>query len=137
MATETQRTSTRFPGVVAYFSVSDTKAATALYEKAFGAKLIDRQEVPDGRAVHCHLEVNGGPLMLNDAFPDHGHPLLPSQNFVLHISVDDPKAWWKRAVDAGLEIVVPLDVAFWGDMYGQLRDSFGQTWGIVGPASAG
>ena len=133
MATETAQSSV-LPGVIAYFQVNDSKAATAFYEKAFGAKLVDRKENPDGRAIHCHVEINGGPLMFNDPFPEYGHPLQPSQNFVLHLAVDDPKSWWKRAVDSGLEVVVPLEVAFWGDYYGQLRDPFGISWGIVGPA---
>jgi PhnB protein len=30
---------------------------------------------------------------------------------------------------------MPFEVAFWGDLYGQLRDRFGVKWGIVGPAS--
>ena len=40
------------PGVIAYFTVSDSKAATAFYEKAFGARLIDRRE-NRGRAIHA------------------------------------------------------------------------------------
>jgi uncharacterized glyoxalase superfamily protein PhnB len=50
------------PGVIAYFTVSDTKAATAFYEKAFGATLKDRRELPDGRSMHVHVEINGGAM---------------------------------------------------------------------------
>jgi PhnB protein len=122
------------PGVIAYFTVSDTKAATAFYEKAFAAKLIDRRETPDGRSMHVHVEINGGAMMFNDPFPEHGHPYVPIQNVVLHLIVDDADKWWKRATDAGAEMAMPLEVAFWGDKYGQLKDPFGVTWGIVGPA---
>jgi PhnB protein len=122
------------PGVVAYFTVSDSKAATAFYEKAFGARLIDRRETPDGRSMHVHVEINGGAMMFNDPFPEHGTPDEPKKNVTLHVIVDDADAWWKRATDAGAEVVAPLEVAFWGDKYGQLKDPFGVTWGIVGPA---
>ena len=124
------------PGVIPYFTVSDTKAATAFYEKAFGAKLIDRREMPDSRSMHVHVEINGGAMMFNDPFPEHGTKDEPPQNIVLHLIVDDPDKWWKRATDAGLEVLVPLEVAFWGDKYGQVKDRFGVTWGIVGPAKA-
>jgi PhnB protein len=122
------------PGVIAYFTVSDTKAATAFYEKAFGAKLIDRRETPDGRSMHVHVEINDGAMMFNDPFPEHGMGAEPPQNIVLHLIVDDADSWWKRATGAGSKVVVPLEVAFWGDKYGQLKDPFGVTWGIVGPA---
>ncbi len=49
--------------------------------------------------------------------------------------VDDAQAWWSRAVEAGAEIVMPLDVQFWGDLYGQLRDPFGVTWALNQPAA--
>lgn len=135
MATETAQSSA-LPGVIAYFQVSDAKAAAAFYEKAFNAKLVDQKPTPDGRLMHCHVEINGGALMFSDPFPEHGMGLKPTDSFVLHLAVKDPKAWWRRAVDAGLEVVMPLEVAFWGDLYGQLRDPFGIAWGIVGPANA-
>ena len=122
------------PGVVAYFTVSDSKAATAFYEKAFGARLIDRRETPDGRSMHVHVEINGGAMMFNDPFPEHGAPDEPKKNVTLHVIVDDADAWWKRATDAGAEVVTPLEVAFWGDKYGQVKDPYGVSWGIVGPA---
>ncbi|MEQ1941135.1 VOC family protein [Mesorhizobium sp. VNQ89] len=125
---------TRIPGVIAYFTVSDSKAATAFYEKAFGAKLVDRREGDDGRSMHVHVEINGGAMFFNDPFPEHGVIAEPAKNVTLHIVVDDADALWKRAVAAGGEVTMPLEVAFWGDKYGQLKDPFGVTWGIVGPA---
>ncbi len=119
------------PGVIAYFTVSDTKAATAFYERAFGAKLIDRRETPDGRSMHVHVEINGGAMMFNDPFPEHGMGDEPPQNIVLHLVVDDADRWWKRAVDAGVEVTLPLEVAFWGDKYGQVKDPFGESSGVL------
>lgn len=43
------------------------------------------------------------------------------------------RAWWDRALAAGLEVVMPLEVQFWGDRYGALKDPFGVTWSIGGP----
>ena len=61
-----EKKSPSIPGVIAYFTVSDSKAATAFYDKAFGAKLIDRRETPDGRSMHVHVEITGGSMMFND-----------------------------------------------------------------------
>ena len=52
--------------------------------------------------------------------------------YVLHLQVDDPKAWWQRAVDAGCTVTMPLDVQFWGDRYGQVKDPFDIVWSIGG-----
>ena len=43
-------------------------------------------------------------------------------------------AWWKRAVEAGAEVVMPLQEMFWGDRYGQLRDPFGVLWAMGAPS---
>ncbi|WP_274628591.1 VOC family protein [Arvimicrobium flavum] len=57
--------------------------------------------------------------------------LQPTQNVVMHLVVDDAGPWWKRAMDAGFEIAMPLELAFWGDFYGQMKDKFGITWAVV------
>ena len=79
--------------------------AADFYEKAFGANEVMRMPPDDkGRYLHIHLVINGGSVMLADAFPDHGHPLETPGAFMLHLQVDDVDAWWKRAVDAGAEV---------------------------------
>jgi PhnB protein len=118
-------------GIAPYLSVSDASKAAEFYVKAFGATEAFRYPPDDkGRYLHIHLYVNGGSLMLSDPFPDHGHPHQPAQGYTLHMRVDDVDAWWKRAVDAGAEVVLPLQRMFWGDRYGQLRDPFGVLWSM-------
>ncbi len=98
------------PGVIAYLNVEDADAAAAFYVRAFGAKEEDRKLAQDGkRLIHCHLTINGGALMLNDPFPEFGHPWKPPEGFVLHLVVDDADFWWKRAVEAGAEVTMPLE----------------------------
>jgi PhnB protein len=71
--------------------------------------------------------------MLCDAYPEYGHPFQTPQGSTLHMKVDDVEASWKRAVDAGCEIVLELQDMFWGDRYGQLRDPFGFLWSMGMP----
>jgi len=121
-------------GVVPYLGVSDAAAAADFYVRAFGAREAFRYPPDDkGRYMHIHLYINGGSLMLSDPFPEYGHPHKAPQGYTVHMKVDDIDAAWQRAVDAGAEIVMPLEQQFWGDRYGQLRDPFGVMWSMGAP----
>ena len=121
-------------GVVAYLQVDGAMKAAEFYRRAFGAELAVAHPVDDrGRTMHAHLYVNGSSVMLGDAYPEHGHPLVPPQGFQLLLAVDDIDAWWQRAVAAGATVVMPVADMFWGDRYGQLRDPFGIVWGMNQP----
>jgi PhnB protein len=119
-------------GVVPYLTLPNASAAAEVYKEAFGAEEVARQYAQDGkRLMHCHLYINGGSLMLSDFFPEYGHPEQKPQAFALHLQVEDADSWWERAMRSGMAVVMPLAVQFWGDRYGQLRDSFGVTWSIA------
>lgn len=118
-------------GITPYLLVRDANAASEFYQKAFGAREVARAAGDDGvRLIHCHLVINGDSLMLNDPMPEYGYPLVAPEGYTLHLQVDDVDAWWKRAVDAGCEIKMPLDLQFWGDRYGAVVDPFGVRWSI-------
>jgi hypothetical protein len=34
-------------------------------------------------------------------------------------------------VDAGAEVIMPVEDCFWGDRYGILRDPFGHRWSVA------
>jgi uncharacterized glyoxalase superfamily protein PhnB len=142
-ATTTQRAEV-LGGIVPYLSVDGATKAAEFYDRAFGAKEVARHPVDQqGRTMHIHLHImhihlhiNGASLMLGDVFPEHGHPYQAPQAFNLLLAVADVDVWWKRAVDAGAEVVLPLQVMFWGDRYGQLRDPFGVMWSFNAPVEA-
>lgn len=118
-------------GVVPHINVEGASEASEFYQRAFAAQEISRQLAQDGkRLMHCHLLVNGGSLMLSDCFPEFGITNKPSPCFTMHLEVDDADAWWKRAVDAGAEVTMPLARQFWGVRYGKLRDPFGVNWSL-------
>jgi uncharacterized glyoxalase superfamily protein PhnB len=54
----------------------------------------------------------------------------------LHLTAENIDSWWKRAVDTGCEVVMPLDVMFWGDRWGSLSDPFGVAWAMNAPVSS-
>ena len=122
-------------GVIPYLTVVGAAKAIDFYKTAFAAIEHDRRPTEDGRLMHGHLEINNGSLMLSDAFPEHGYPHQPSTSFTMTLMVEDAQLWWDRAVAAGCEIRMPLDVQFWGDTYGQLTDPFGVGWAVNQPAA--
>lgn len=118
-------------GPCPYLSVSNAAQAAEFYAKALGATEVMRMPPDDkGRYMHIHLVINGGSLMLADAFPEHGAPLEKPAAFILHLQVDDVDAAFDKAVKAGGTVVLPVQDMFWGDRYGQFRDPFGVLWSM-------
>jgi PhnB protein len=121
-------------GVVAYLILDGAMKAAEFYRRAFGAEIAAAHPVDDkGRTMHIHLYINGGSLMLSDAYPEHGAAYQTPQGFSLTLSVGDIDAWWKRATEAGATVTMPVTKMFWGDRYGQLRDPFGVAWAMNEP----
>lgn len=118
-------------GVVPYLQVDGAAKASDYYVRAFGATEVLRHPLDEqGRTMHIHLHLNGGSIMLSDAYPEHGVSLETPGGYTLHLQVTDIDTAWKRAVEAGCEILLPLQLMFWGDRYGQLRDPFGVRWSM-------
>jgi PhnB protein len=118
-------------GVVAYLNVDGAIKAADFYQRALGAEIAASHPTDDkGRTMHVHLYINNSSVMLCDFYPEHGHPPQKPQAFTMTLMVNDIDAWWRRAVDAGAEVVMPIADMFWGARYGQFRDPFGVTWAL-------
>jgi PhnB protein len=129
-----------FAPLAPYLRVRGAKKAIDFYKKAFGAQVRMTMEAEDKkRLMHADLIINGGELMLADEFAEFGPPLTRAPDNAktttvsIHLQVDDADKWWKRALDAGAQVAMPLADQFWGDRYGQIRDPFGHVWAIASP----
>ncbi|VVT23236.1 VOC family protein [Rhizobium sp. EC-SD404] len=132
--TNPQEWTASIPGVIPYLASKDASAAIDFYKKAFAATEDSRMLMDDGkRIMHCQLTINDGKFMLGDAMPEYGYPWVEPQGTTLTLAVMNAREWWDRATAAGCTVVMPFEVAFWGDLYGQLKDPFGHMWAIVGP----
>jgi PhnB protein len=122
-------------GVVPYLTVNGAVKAAEFYRQAFAAEVATIYP-PDeqGRTMHAHLYINGGSVMMSDAYPEHGHELKEPAAFTVMLPVADADAWFDRAIAAGCTAIMPVADMFWGDRYGQLKDPFGVIWAINGPA---
>lgn len=126
-------------GLTPYLQVDGALKVAEFYREAFGAEmayLVPPDE--QGRTMHVHLYVNGSSLMLSDAYPDYGQPHQPAAGYTLqlHLTPAEIDQWWQRAVDAGCTVEMPLQVMFWGDRWGSLRDPFGVAWAMNAAAKA-
>jgi PhnB protein len=125
-----------FPGVTPQLTVADAQAAVQFYRTVFGADELLRNAGPDGRVMHCELLVNGGRLLLHDAYSEDGGQTpaaLGGTPVTLHMYVADVDAVFAAAIAAGAtEVRAPADT-FWGDRYAMLRDPFGHAWSLATP----
>ena len=122
-----------FTTLTPYIVVRDAKAAIEFYKRAFGAVARSVMDTPDGKVMNAQLVIGDSVLMLNDEFPDFGAVgPQPGERMpvCIHISCKDIEAEWKRAVDAGAVVTMPLADQFWGDRYGQFTCPFGYHWSM-------
>lgn len=118
-------------------AITCTPCAEAIdfYVRAFGAEEITpRMEGPDGTVAHAELRIGDSVLMLGDEWPEgatRSPSALGGSTAALFIYTDDVDTLWRQALDAGAEVVFPLEVQFYGDKAGRVRDPFGHTWGLA------
>ena len=112
--------------------------AIDFYKRAFGATVVTEQPTPDGKKlIHAALLVNGGLVMLSDDFPEQSGGVSRTPKafggtaVTLHLDLPDVDAIWKRAVEAGARVEMPLADMFWGDRYGIVTDPFGHRWSLA------
>lgn len=128
-----------FPPVSPYLMVKRGPEALDWYRRAFGAEMIERYDMEDGRLGHATLSLNGGSLMLSDEFPELADIVgttspetLGGTTSSVHLSVDVVDRWFDRAIKAGATALRPPTKEFFG-RHGKLRDPCGHVWAIVGP----
>lgn len=120
--------------VILSLTVSPCNEAIEFYKKAFGAEEIEpRMEGPGGQVAHAELKIGNSVIMLSDEWPD-GPTLSPSSlggsSAAVFIYSDDVDSLWAQATDAGCEVVFPLEMQFYGDKGGRVKDPYGHTWGL-------
>lgn len=114
--------------------VTPCAEAIDFYVEAFGAEEIEpRMTGPDGSIGHAEIRIGDSVIMLADEWP--GGPTqaptsLGGSTAALFIYTDDVDGLWDRAVTAGAEIVFPLELQFYGDKSGRVKDPYGHTWGL-------
>ena len=110
-------------------TVDGADKAIDWYKQAFGAELLTRAPDPTGKKVwHASMKIGNSMFFINDAFPEMGGPAQMTSQWIYTENVDQ---LWKRAVDAGGKVMMPLADMFWGDRTGTLHDPFGNRWSLA------
>jgi PhnB protein len=120
--------------ITPHIVIREAGRAAEWYKRALGAKERGRIPVPGGKFMQIELWFGDSAVMIADEFPDVGvlsPQAIGGNPVVLHFSTENVEALWNRAIEAGAEIVQPLQDQFWGDRYGQIRDPFGYRWGLA------
>jgi PhnB protein len=110
-------------------AVDGCAEAIEFYKRAFGAEEIHRAPDPSGKKIwHAQLKIGDSMLFVNDTFPEMGGTASKASTWIYTDNVD---VAFKRAVDAGATVKMPLADMFWGDRLGQLVDPFGNKWNLA------
>jgi PhnB protein len=120
--------------ITPHIVVRDAAHAAEWYAEALGAEERGRLPLPGGKLMYAELWFGDSAVMVADEFSEMG-VLSPQSvggtSVTLNLFTEDVDALWVRAVDAGAEVLHPLQDAFWGDRHGQLTDPFGHRWGLA------
>ena len=117
-----------------YLVVKGAAAALDFYARAFGAKELLRMADPSGRIGHAEMKIGDSAFMLADEHPEVGAVAPPASGghyLTLLLYVPDVDATFKRAIAAGATEVKPVQLQFYGDRSGRLRDPFGHEWTLA------
>ncbi|MDB4981293.1 MAG: glyoxalase [Myxococcales bacterium] len=114
-----------FGTVTPVLNIKGADAAIEFYKKAFGAEEKARMLGPGGAIMYAEIRIGDSAIMLGEAV------MNPATQSSTHLFVADADAAWKRAVDAGATVAMPLADQFWGDRYGVLVDAWGNRWAIA------
>jgi PhnB protein len=127
-------TPTGFHAITPHIVVRDAARAAEWYARAFGVEEHQRVPLPSGKLMSVELRFGDSAVMVADEFPEAGivSPLaIGGTAVVLHLYTAEVEALWRRAVEAGAQVLHPLQDQFWGDRQGQLLDPFGHKWNLA------
>jgi uncharacterized glyoxalase superfamily protein PhnB len=114
--------------------IRDAAKAIEFYKRALGAKENSRFPGPDGKIMHASMTIGDSPFYIVDENPQMGAKspqTLGGTPVTIHLYVQDADALFKKAVDAGCKITMPIADQFWGDRFGQVSDPYGHGWSIA------
>jgi PhnB protein len=116
-----------FHTLTTQLSLEGAGEAIEFFKKAFGAKEKSRAPDPTGTKIwHAELWIGDAPLFVNDVFPQMGAATPRTASFWMYSTAVD--ADYKRAVDAGCKVTMPIADMFWGDRTGTVMDPWGNQW---------
>ena len=116
-----------FPNIAPYFLVKDAPRFIDFLVSAFAGAERIRVPRPDGSIMHAEVAVGNSVIELGDANEQY-----PRRAMATHLYVPDAHATFAQALEAGAtSICAPYDEHPSGDLWGAVKDPFGNTWYIA------
>jgi uncharacterized glyoxalase superfamily protein PhnB len=116
-----------------FLAVADGAKAIDFYTAVFGAEVLSRNDLPDGKVAHAELRIGDSLMQLSDEMPQIGLR-APTGEWV-HSSLvhycPDVDAAFARAIEHGARQVEEVQTFVTGDRYGTVIDPFGHRWAIM------
>lgn len=124
------------PWLSPYVTLKELEKSVKFYEKAFGFKVRDLAKGEDGTVCHAEMTYQDELLMFGQQGAYDKKTVAPVSSGVpspisLYIYVEDVDAFYKHAVAAGAESIVPPEDMFWGDRMCRIQDPEGYQWSFA------
>jgi PhnB protein len=132
--------------VAPHLIVRDVAQAIDFYQRALGAQVLYRGQIPNGMVVHAHLRIAESVIMVSlenmgadeqamakaeTGMRVRAPETLRGTTTILELYVPDVDAAFKRAIDAGGTTKLEVKDQFYGDRYGMFTDPFGHIWALA------
>ena len=116
-------------------SLRDAPRASEWYQQVFGARETSRSTAPNGKivAILAIGELEFGVVDETTEVGNFSPETLGGTTVRMMLHVPDPDAVAQRAVDAGAELLFPVEDQPYGMRQGRIKDPFGHHWLIGRP----
>ena len=94
--------------------------------QAFGAKVKERMDRPDGKVAHAEVWLGDSILMLGETTPQ-----AKPQSAGIYLYVPDVDATYGSALAAGATSEAEPANQFYGDRNARVRDAWGNSWAMA------
>ncbi|WP_026930436.1 VOC family protein [Glycomyces tenuis] len=122
-----------YHSITPFIVVNEAAKAIEFYRNVFDAKVLTRNDGPDGSVMHAEIQIGDSIVQLGDANPAFGmaspDPEQITASLVLY--VPDCDAVYAKAVEAGATVREEPSVFLTGDRYASIADPFGRRWSIM------
>lgn len=136
---------------IQYFNFPNALEAIDYYVEIFDAKLISKQtgdsemfaesDMPESVdkdfVMHAEIEVLGHPFYISSTWennPINNEGAMVCFTFNPDDAVEKEKimAFYQKAVDAGVQVDMPMEETEWTSMFASFKDKYGVSWMLSG-----